>query len=105
MDADVNDMLAEAARRQRAGDLSGAEGLYQEALRAAPDQFDALHLLGAIAHQRGDAPRAIELISRAITANATSPAPIFHWRRLNRRQAPSARRWRCTPIMPPPTTG
>lgn len=58
------------------GRLDEAERIYQDILRTEPDHADALHLLGLLAHQRGDDRRAIELISRAITVNPANS--VFH---------------------------
>jgi predicted TPR repeat methyltransferase len=40
--------------------------LYQQVLAQQPRQFDALHLLGVIERQQGDARRAVELIEAAL---------------------------------------
>ena len=45
-------------------------------LDIAPNQPDALHLLGLVAHQRGDELQAVELITRAIAFQPE--AAIFH---------------------------
>jgi protein O-GlcNAc transferase len=50
----------------RAGQLKPAEDLYRQVLGIQPDHADALHLLGVIAHQKGEHGQAIELIDRAI---------------------------------------
>src|SRR5262245_55776789 len=61
---------AEALRRavalHRAGRLDEAEPLYRAILDRHPADADALHFLGLLRHQRGDAAAAIELIERAI---------------------------------------
>ena len=44
--------------------------------RSAPNQADALHLLGVIAHQRGEHEVAVETIRRAVKLNRTAAA--FH---------------------------
>ena len=49
-----------------AGELSKAEGIYQEILKADPNQPVALHLLGVIAHQTGNNDLAVELITQAL---------------------------------------
>ena len=59
-------LLDEAARYHRAGDLARAEALYREILRQAPDDPDAHHLLGLIAHQTGHHEAAVRLIEQAI---------------------------------------
>lgn len=63
---DLPARVKQAIRWHQQGDLDQAEHAYQEILQDAPHQFDALHLLGVIARQRGDLLRAVELISRAI---------------------------------------
>jgi predicted O-linked N-acetylglucosamine transferase (SPINDLY family) len=51
------------------GQLDQAELIYREILTHAPDYFDALHLLGVIEGQRGNAAGAMEWISQAIRIN------------------------------------
>jgi protein O-GlcNAc transferase len=51
------------------GRLGEAEHLYEEVLRSAPSNFDALHLLGLVALQTGRSQRGVDLISQAITHN------------------------------------
>jgi tetratricopeptide (TPR) repeat protein len=60
------DVLAEAVRRHRQGDLEAAARLYEQALALAPGDADAWHLLGVVHHQRGRHARAAELIERAV---------------------------------------
>src|SRR5579871_5192584 len=60
------DALLEAVALHRAGRLEEAESRYRAILATNPHHPDCLNLLGALAHQRGDHLRAIELISRAI---------------------------------------
>ena len=50
----------------QAGDYDRAEVCYRRVLRRAPNQVDALHLLGVIAHERGRNDYAVQLISRAL---------------------------------------
>ena len=68
--------LMEAVRAHQAGRLDEAEARYRRILSQAPRQRDALHLLGVIAHQRGDHARAVSLIDRAIAVDGRDPA--FH---------------------------
>jgi predicted O-linked N-acetylglucosamine transferase (SPINDLY family) len=51
------------------GKFSEAECIYEDVLRQAPAHFDALHLLGVIALQSGNAQRGIDLIKKAIAIN------------------------------------
>ena len=53
----------------RQGNLADAERCYGEVLQRQPDHFDALHLLGVIAHQTRRTERGVELIKRAIGLN------------------------------------
>ncbi len=57
--------FARALKFHQSGQLSEAETLYHEILKADPDHFNALHLLGLIAHHTGDNVAAAELITRA----------------------------------------
>ncbi len=50
----------------RAGRLVEAEGLYREVLAAEPENADALHLFGVLAHQVGQHGIAVEAISLAL---------------------------------------
>ena len=54
------------------GKLDGAQFQYEKVLKADPKNFDALHLLGVIAHQRQNHAAAIELLDRAIQQNPRS---------------------------------
>ncbi len=60
-----SERLAEAVSAHGRGRLDLAEPIYRDILRQAPDHPDALHLLGLVAHQRGDQAEAIGLIERA----------------------------------------
>ena len=65
-----------AVQHHNSGDLSKAESIYRQILEAHPDQPQALHLLGVIAHQRGDHEQAVELIEQALSCILyTSPRP------------------------------
>jgi tetratricopeptide (TPR) repeat protein len=56
--------------------LAEAARAYQAILAADPEQANALHLLGVIAHQRGDSTQAVQLITRAIGLSPSVAA--FH---------------------------
>ncbi len=68
--------LERAVQAHQAGRLAEAEAAYRRILVAQPDEPDALHLLGLLAHQGGQPAAAIELIGRAIEINAKMPR--FH---------------------------
>ncbi|MDP1682140.1 MAG: tetratricopeptide repeat protein [Burkholderiales bacterium] len=61
--------LARAVEHHRAGELAQAEQYYREVLQREPQHPDALHLLGLIAHQRGQHQEAIDLINQALKKN------------------------------------
>src|SRR5688500_11910465 len=68
------DALRSALRHHRAGRAAQAEAGYRDLLAREPDNYDALHLLGALHHQSGRHEAAAELISRAISLNPVEPA-------------------------------
>ncbi len=58
--------LARALAHHAAGRLADAERGYRAVLVAAPDNADALHLLGALLASRGDARGGLVLVERAL---------------------------------------
>ena len=69
-----HDRLQQAMALHRQGQLAPAQAIYQEILRRQPRHFDALHMLGVMAAQRGDAARAVELIAAAIAVDPGNAA-------------------------------
>jgi len=63
-------------RHHQQGQLSQAEALYRQVLEEAPRHGDALHLLGVLALQAGDGPRAVELIRMALGVNPEFPVAM-----------------------------
>jgi len=63
----INETLQLAVEHQQAGRLVEAHSLYKQVLAVDPDEPDALRLLGQLTFKSGNAPRAIELIRRAIS--------------------------------------
>jgi tetratricopeptide (TPR) repeat protein len=61
--------LQEAVTLQQQGRLREAEKIYARVLKAVPDQFDALNLLGTVKAQRGQAGEAYRLITAALKIN------------------------------------
>ena len=61
--------LGEALALQRQGQLREAEKIYTRVLKAAPDNFDALNLLGAVKLRQGRAGEAERLLRAAVKAN------------------------------------
>tara|TARA_R110000772_G_scaffold41808_1_gene97602 strand:- start:185462 stop:187231 length:1770 start_codon:yes stop_codon:yes gene_type:complete len=64
--AEAMDALARAITCHQAGDLNVAEKAYLAILADHPDHADALHLLGLVFYQKGDAATAMAHIRRAI---------------------------------------
>ncbi len=62
----VDTMLAQALAAQTARNLDGASALYQSVLDISPDHADALHMLGVIRMEQGDAVTATRLILNAL---------------------------------------
>lgn len=71
-----NDALGMAEQHLQAGRLPAAEALCVDILHAHPNCAAALHLLGIIAHQRGQLPAAIDFVRRATVADAT--VALYH---------------------------
>ncbi len=70
----IPEAIAVALQHHQAGRIKAAEQIYREVLAAEPNQPDAIHLLGVIAHQAGMPAVAIDLIGRAIQLKATESA-------------------------------
>jgi len=64
--ASLNHMLQQALTLHQAGRLSEARTIYNQILLSEPNHFDALHLLGVIAHQEDEYDIAVELIQKAL---------------------------------------
>jgi tetratricopeptide (TPR) repeat protein len=58
-------LLVDALKLHQGGQLSRAARVYEQVLAFAPEEPDALHLLGVLRHQQGEHRDAIDLISRA----------------------------------------
>ncbi len=68
----LDHLLELAIHHHQSGRHAEAESLYRQALALAPDNFDALHLLGTLASQAGRPDVAIDLIRRATRARPAS---------------------------------
>jgi tetratricopeptide (TPR) repeat protein len=65
--------LNEAMALQRQGRLREAEKIYTRVLKAAPDHFDALNMLGIVRAQLGRMGEAHRLLSAAVRINPREP--------------------------------
>jgi tetratricopeptide (TPR) repeat protein len=65
----LRDVVALAEQKRAAGLIGEAEGLCRQVLQSFPKNAPALHLLGIIVHQLGNAPAGIELLQQAVAAN------------------------------------
>ena len=54
------------------GNLVEAERHYDAALKSQPDHFEALHMLGVIALQKGRLEQGVEIITKAVALNENS---------------------------------
>jgi protein O-GlcNAc transferase len=74
---DIAPLLAAAVAHHQADRLADAEALYRQVLAAAPDDIDALHLLGVLATQSNQHETAVALIRRAVALQPT--IPVLHY--------------------------
>ena len=75
---DSRSVLTDAVRLHQAGQLEQAATLYRKVLATHPDSADALHLLGMVALQQGQAKSAVELIAKAIALHGREASYHFH---------------------------
>jgi protein O-GlcNAc transferase len=69
-------LLNQAVAQHQAGRLDDAAASYRQILQQTPGQFDATHLLGVIALQRGDLATAETLIAEALKVKPKDPAAL-----------------------------
>lgn len=74
----VIEAMQEAVGLHRQGKLREAERLYTRILKAAPEHFDALHLLGSLKAQAGHMGEALRLISAALKLNPRAPDALIN---------------------------
>jgi len=71
--------LQEALSLHQQGRLRDAEKLYARTLKAAPNNFDALHLLGLIKAQSGQMGEAHRLMAAALKINPNAPDALVNF--------------------------
>jgi tetratricopeptide (TPR) repeat protein/glycosyltransferase involved in cell wall biosynthesis len=69
----IKNKLLSGLQHYQKGQLQEAEACYQEVLQYAPNNADALHLLGLVIDRRGDFPKASELIKKSIELKPKDP--------------------------------
>ncbi len=69
----LQETLAQAVVHHQNGRLAEARPLYERVLRQAPDQSDALHLLGLLKAQTGEPESGIALIRKAVARDGGQP--------------------------------
>ncbi len=72
----IDQAMALAYGHWNAGYADQAEQLCQQVLQLWPEHFDALHLLGLLAHGHGNLPLAIDFLRRA--CNTPRASALFH---------------------------
>jgi tetratricopeptide (TPR) repeat protein len=70
--------MQDAVALHRQGRLREAEKLYARVLKAAPENFDALHLLGLVKAQAGQMGEAYRLMSAALKINSRAPDALMN---------------------------
>ena len=71
--------MQDAVSLHQQGRLREAEKLYARVLKAAPDHFDALHLLGLAKAQGGEMHEAFRLMSAALKINPKVPDVLMNF--------------------------
>ncbi len=69
MNPQTHQRLLQAIHHQKQGEILEAEAIYLAVLQDDPDQAEAYHLYGTLAHQQHQYQRAQDLILQAITLN------------------------------------
>ncbi len=69
----IGQAMSEAMAAHGQGRLREAEKIYARVLKAAPDNFDALNLLGTVKAQQGHIGEAHRLFNAAVKANPAAP--------------------------------
>jgi predicted O-linked N-acetylglucosamine transferase (SPINDLY family) len=76
---DLSQVLDQAADLHRRGELAAAEGLYLQVLKARPDHFDALQMLGILRYQQRRCQEALSLFGSALQARPDFPPTLLNY--------------------------
>src|SRR5690242_901029 len=71
--------LLEAVTLQRNGELDAAAKAATKAVNATPNDFEALHLLGVIEAQRGNAKQAVVVLERALRLDPADATLLMNY--------------------------
>jgi protein O-GlcNAc transferase len=74
----AQDSFVQALVLHQAGRLSEARRLYEATVNADPTHFDALHMLGIVAHQMHDPKQAVTWIDKAIAVNSRDASAHYN---------------------------
>jgi predicted Zn-dependent protease len=78
--------------RHQQGQLAEAERHYEAALKSQPDNFEALHMLGVIALQKGRFEQGVEIIRKVVALNEFRRLLSTIWPRVLKTSVDSTRR-------------
>jgi predicted TPR repeat methyltransferase len=70
----VEDAMLMAIELNKRGLLEEARSIYDDVLRADPENRDATHFLGVVSHQLGDSERGLEHMMRALELDPDQPS-------------------------------
>src|SRR5262249_30849776 len=76
--SDTARAFKEAVALHQAGRLDEAEKIYRTTLEIQPNHFGSLHLLGVVAHQRGDHETGLRQSDAAISINSKVADAFFN---------------------------
>ena len=76
---DPSHLLSRAADLHHNGNLSAAEGLYLQVLKAESGHFDALQMLGMLRYQQGRLTEALSLIGAALATKPHFPPVLLNY--------------------------
>ena len=78
MSSELQSLLNEASRHLGKGDNVSAQACLEKVLELDGKHFDALHILGVLAHRAGQTDRALDLIAQALAVNPDFPEAHFN---------------------------
>jgi predicted TPR repeat methyltransferase len=76
--AALPDLLRQAVALRRQGDLAGTERLLHKVIAVDARNYDALHMLGVLAYEKGEGESAVTLIESALRIDAGQAAAHYN---------------------------